>query len=29
MKRSQINTIIREADAFIREHGFHLPPVAQ
>jgi hypothetical protein len=28
MKRSEINAIIREADAFIREHGFHLPPFA-
>jgi D-lyxose ketol-isomerase len=28
MKRSEINTIIREADAFIRAHGFHLPPFA-
>ncbi len=28
MKRSEINQIIREADAFIREHCFHLPPFA-
>jgi D-lyxose ketol-isomerase len=28
MKRSQINAIMREADAFIREHHFHLPPFA-
>ena len=28
MKRSEINAIIREADAFIREHGFYLPPFA-
>jgi len=28
MKRSQINAIIREADAFMRAHGFHLPPFA-
>ena len=28
MKRSEINAIIREADAFIRAHGFHLPPFA-
>jgi len=28
MKRSQINEIIRESDAFIRSHGFHLPPFA-
>ena len=28
MKRSEINTIIREADAFIRANGFHLPPFA-
>jgi D-lyxose ketol-isomerase len=28
MKRSQINTILREADAFIRERGFYLPPFA-
>ena len=28
MKRSEINTIIREADDFIRAHGFHLPPWA-
>jgi len=25
MKRSEINAIIRDADAFIRKHGFHLP----
>ena len=28
MKRSEINAIIREADDFIRAHGFHLPPFA-
>jgi len=28
MKRSEINAIIRLADAFIREKGFHLPPFA-
>jgi len=28
MKRSEINAIIREADAFIRERGFYLPPFA-
>ncbi len=28
MKRSQINTIIREADAFMKAHGFYLPPFA-
>lgn len=28
MKRSEINAIMREADAFIRRHGFHLPPFA-
>jgi D-lyxose ketol-isomerase len=28
MKRSEINAIIREADEFIRAHGFHLPPFA-
>ena len=28
MKRSEINTIMREADAFIHAHGFHLPPFA-
>ena len=28
MKRSQINGLIRDADAFFREHGFHLPPFA-
>lgn len=28
MKRSEINRILREADAFIRDHGFHLPPFA-
>jgi hypothetical protein len=28
MKRSEINQIMREADAFIRGHGFHLPPFA-
>ena len=28
MKRSEINHIIRAADAFIRERGFFLPPFA-
>lgn len=28
MKRSAINAIIREADAFIKEQGFYLPPFA-
>jgi D-lyxose ketol-isomerase len=28
MKRSEINQIIREAEDFIREQGFHLPPFA-
>lgn len=28
MKRSQINQIIKSADAFIRQQGFHLPPFA-
>lgn len=28
MKRSEINAIIRDADAFIRERGFYLPPFA-
>jgi D-lyxose ketol-isomerase len=28
MKRSAVNTIMQEADAFIRQHGFHLPPFA-
>jgi D-lyxose ketol-isomerase len=28
MKRSEINTIMREAQAFIRERGFYLPPFA-
>ncbi len=28
MKRSQVNTIISEADAFAREHQFYLPPFA-
>ena len=28
MKRSEINAIIRSADAFIRAHGFFLPPFA-
>ncbi|NLG97515.1 MAG: D-lyxose/D-mannose family sugar isomerase [Chloroflexi bacterium] len=28
MKRSEINNIIRSADAFIRERGFYLPPFA-
>lgn len=28
MKRSRVNDIIREADAFIRSHGYILPPFA-
>ncbi len=28
MKRSEINAIIRDADAFIRQHQFYLPPFA-
>ena len=28
MKRSEINAIMREADAFIRQRGFYLPPFA-
>lgn len=28
MKRSQINAIIREADTFIKQHQFYLPPFA-
>ena len=28
MKRSEINDIMQDADAFIRSHGFHLPPFA-
>ncbi len=28
MKRSEINAIMRQADAFIKSHGFHLPPFA-
>lgn len=28
MKRSEINAIMREADAFMRSHGFRLPPFA-
>ncbi|MFZ2360948.1 MAG: D-lyxose/D-mannose family sugar isomerase [Anaerolineae bacterium] len=28
MKRSQINAIMRDADAFMCAHGFHLPPFA-
>lgn len=28
MKRSEINAIMREADAFITKSGFHLPPFA-
>jgi len=28
MKRSEINAIIRSADEFISQHGFHLPPFA-
>ena len=26
MKRSEINAIMLDADAFVKEHGFHLPP---
>lgn len=28
MKRSEINALIQDADAFIRQHQFHLPPFA-
>jgi D-lyxose ketol-isomerase len=28
VKRSEINAIMRDADGFIRAHGFHLPPFA-
>ena len=28
MNRSEINAIMREADAFLRQHQFHLPPFA-
>lgn len=28
MKRSRVNEILRESDAFIRGHGVHLPPFA-
>lgn len=28
MKRSEINTVIRDADAFLRAHQFYLPPFA-
>jgi D-lyxose ketol-isomerase len=28
MRRSAINTILRTADAYIRERGFYLPPFA-
>mgnify|MGYP001824040166 CR=1 FL=1 len=28
MKRSEVNQIIRDADAFIKAHRFHLPPFA-
>lgn len=28
MKRSEINEIMRQADAFMRQHSFHLPPFA-
>ena len=28
MKRSEINAIMRDADAFIKQQGFHLPPFA-
>ena len=29
MKRSEINAIIREAEAFMRDMNFHLPPFAR
>ena len=28
MKRSEINALITEAIAFLKEHRFHLPPFA-
>jgi D-lyxose ketol-isomerase len=28
VKRSDINAIMRDADAFVRQQGFHLPPFA-
>ncbi|MCB0250397.1 MAG: D-lyxose/D-mannose family sugar isomerase, partial [Anaerolineae bacterium] len=28
MKRSEINAIMRDADSFMRGHGFRLPPFA-
>ena len=28
MKRSDVNAIMREADTFIRQRGFYLPPFA-
>jgi D-lyxose ketol-isomerase len=28
MKRSEVNRIIAEADAFISSFGYHLPPFA-
>jgi D-lyxose ketol-isomerase len=28
MKRSEINAILQDADAFIRSRGFYLPPFA-
>ena len=28
MKRSEVNAIMSEADAFIRQRGFYLPPFA-
>lgn len=28
MKRSEINVIMKDADAFMKAHGFHLPPFA-
>jgi D-lyxose ketol-isomerase len=28
VRRSEVNTIMREADGFIRQRGFHLPPFA-
>ena len=29
MKRSEINAVLRDGEAFIRTHGFHLPPFAR
>ena len=28
MKRSKVNAIMRDVDAFVRKQGFHLPPFA-